>query len=54
MRLGHAPRRVRDDAFHFGLKRLGELLAGARKHLDAVVLERIVRGRDDEARGEAL
>ena len=45
---------VGDDRFDLALERLGELLARAREHLDAVVLERIVRGRDHHARREAL
>ena len=48
------PRRVGDDGLDFGLELLGELLARAREHLDAVVLERVVRRRDDQARVEPL
>ena len=43
------PRRVGDDRFDLAFDALGELLAPAREHLDAVVLERIVRRRDDDA-----
>ena len=43
-----APAPVGDDRFDLPLERLGELLAAPREHLDAVVLERIVRGGDDE------
>src|SRR5262249_46658788 len=38
-----------DDGLDLALERLGELLAAAREHLDAVVLERIVRRADHEA-----
>ncbi len=44
------PSRVGDDRLDLALERLGELLAPAREHLDAVVLERIVRRRDHDAR----
>ena len=43
------PRRVGDDRFDLALDPLGELLAAAGEHLDAVVLERIVRRRDHDA-----
>ena len=43
------PRRVGDDRFDLALDALGELLALAGEHLDAVVLERIVRRRDHHA-----
>ena len=39
--------------FDLPFEHLGEFLAGAGKHLDAVVLERIVRGRNDDAGGVA-
>ena len=48
----HLPAPVGDDRFHVALQRLGELLAAAGKHLDAVVFERIVRGADHDARVE--
>ena len=41
---------VGDDRLDLALDRLGELLAPAGEHLDAVVLERIVRGGDHHAR----
>ena len=44
---------IGDDRLDLALDRLGELLAAAREHLDAVVLERIVRGGDHDARVEA-
>ena len=43
---------IGDQGFDGALVRLVELLAAAREHLDAVVLERIVRRRDDDARVE--
>ena len=43
------PRIVGDDRLHLPLVALGELLAFAGEHLNAVVLERIVRRRDDDA-----
>ena len=45
---GHRPIRPRHDRLDFALERLGELLALAREHLDAVVLERIVRRRNHD------
>ena len=45
--------RVGDDRLDVALERLGELLAAAGEHLDAVVLERIVRGGDHETGVEA-
>ena len=45
----HRPRRVGDDRFDFPLHPFGEFLAPAGEHLDAVVLERIVRRRDHHA-----
>ena len=47
------PARVGDDRFHLALERLGELLAAPGEHLDAVVLEWIVRRRDHDSRVEA-
>ena len=44
-----APALVGDDRFDLALERFAELLAAPGEHLDAVVLERIVRGRDDQA-----
>ena len=44
-----APRRIGDDRLDLALDPLGELLAAARKHLDAVVLERIVRSGNHDA-----
>ena len=43
------PGRVGDDRFDLALDALGELLAASREHLDAVVLERIVRRGDHDA-----
>ena len=48
------PRRIRDDGLDLALDALGELLAFAREHLDAVVLVRIVRRRDDYSRVVAV
>ncbi len=48
---GHgSPRRVGDNRLHFALDAFGELLAPPGKHFDAVVLERIVRCGNDDAR----
>ena len=47
--VGDVPRRVGDDRLDLALDALGELLAAPREHLDAVVLERIVRRRDHDA-----
>ena len=46
----NAPRRVGDNRLDVPLERFGEFLAGAREHLDAVVLEGIVRSRDHDTR----
>ena len=43
------PGRVGDDRLDLALDALGELLAAAGEHLDAVVFERIVRGGDHDA-----
>ena len=48
----HRPRPVGHLPLDLPLDPLGELLARAREHLDAVVLERVVRGGDDDARVE--
>ena len=50
---GNQPAGVRDDRFDVLFERVGELFAAAGEDLDAVVLERIVRGADDEPRVEA-
>ena len=47
-RPGDLPAPVVDDVLDLALERLGELLAAAREHLDAVVFERIVRRGNDE------
>ena len=43
------PRRVGDDRLDLALHALGKLRTSARKHLDAVVLERVVRSGDHDA-----
>jgi hypothetical protein len=45
----HVPRRSGDDGLDLPLEILGELVAGAGEHLDAVVLIRVVRRRDHRA-----
>ena len=45
----HRPRRIGDDRLDLALDPLGEFLAAAREHFDAVVLERIVRRGDHDA-----
>ena len=50
----HRPRRVGDDGLDPALDALAELLAARREHLDAVVLERVVRRGDDDAGVEAV
>ena len=44
-----APRQIGDDGLDLTLHPFGELLAAPGKHLDAVVLERVVRGGDHDA-----
>ena len=46
---GRQPGLVRHDGFDVPLHLFGELLACAREHLDAVVFERIMGRRDDDA-----
>ncbi|MEZ5420972.1 MAG: hypothetical protein R2708_27030 [Vicinamibacterales bacterium] len=50
----HLPRLVADDLLDLPFLRFRELLAGAREHLDAVVVERVVGGRDDNPEVEGF
>ena len=47
--LRHGPRGIRHNRLDVALEIVGELFTGAGKDLDAVVFERIVRGRDHDA-----